>query len=161
MISLENKKYPTINSLIKNSYYCGILKNLYAGSEGECVVFLQLKYQIYILKNFRAEIACLLEEIVKTELLHQQLLANAILMSGGDPTYANSQNKWLGGRQIDYVKDIKQIISYDIEIKEKVVIDYKIAIAKIDNVEIKKLLASILQDEEIHLRKLKNIQKNF
>lgn len=161
MISLENKKYPTIKSLRKNSYYSGILKNLYAGSEGECIVFLQLKYQTYILKNFYAEIVSLLEEIAKTELLHQQLLADAILMSGGDPTYSNSQNKWIGGRQIDYVKDIKQIISFDIELKEKIIIDYKIAIAKIDNIEIKKLLASILQDEEIHLRKLKKVQENF
>ena len=161
MISLENKKYPIIHSLRKNSYYSGILKNLYAGSEGECIVFLQLKYQTYVLKNFHPEISDLLEEISKTELLHQQLLSDAILMSGGDPTYSNSQNKWIGGRQIDYVKDIKQIISYDIEMKEKIVIDYKIAIAKIDNLEIKKLLASILQDEEIHLRKLRNIQNSF
>ena len=116
---------------------------------------------MYVLKNFYPEIADLLEDIAKTELLHQQLLSDAILMSGGDPTYSNSQNKWIGGRQIDYVKDIKQILSFDIELKEKIIIDYKIAIAKIDNLEIKKLLASILQDEEIHLRKLRKLQTSI
>lgn len=152
------KKYPLIKNLCKNSYYCGILQNLFAGNESECVMLMQLKYQISILTGFYDNYVETLKNICSNDLYHQELLAHAILMCGGDPIYANAQNKWLGGRQVDYIKDLKQIISYDIEFKEKMIIDYKIAIAKIENFEIKSLLASILQDEESHLRQLKNLK---
>lgn len=152
------KKYPLIKNRCKNSYYCGILQNLFAGNESECVLIMQIKYQLSILGEFYENYTEILKNICSTDLTHQELLANAILMCGGDPIYANAQNIWLGGRQVDYIKDLKQIISYDIEIKEKIILDYKIAIAKIDNFEIKSLLASILQDEESHLRQLKNIK---
>lgn len=152
------KKYPLIKNLCKNSYYCGILQNLFAGNESECVMLMQIKYQISVLSEFYENYAEILRNICACDLLHEELLSHAILMCGGDPIYANAQNKWLGGRQVDYVKDVKQIISYDIELKEKIILDYKIAIAKIENFEIKSLLASILQDEENHLRQLKSIK---
>ena len=43
----------------------------------------------------------------------------------------------------------------DAELKEKIIIDYKLAISKIDNFEIKNLLASIVKEEELHLKTLK------
>lgn len=152
------KKYPSVKNACKNSYYCGILQNLFAGNESECVMLMQINYQINLLKNFNENIISVLQNILMSDAVHQGVLANAILMCGGDPVYANAQNKWLGGRQVDYIKDIKQILSYDIEMKEKAIIDYKIAIAKIDNYEIKLVLTSILQDEEEHLKLLKNLK---
>ena len=165
MLNLEQKTKPSIQTMHKNSYYCGILKNLYAGSEGECSVFFQLSYQEYILNSFNHDFCELLNNIRICDLSHQKMLSNAILMTGGDPVFSNAQNKWFSTSQIDYVKDITQIINYDVELKEKIIIDYKIAISKIDNYEIKNLLAYIVKDEEDHLNLLKNeyikLNKNF
>ena len=82
-------------------------------------------------------------------------------MTYGNPIYANSQAKWIGGRQIDYLKDTKQIILTNIELKEKAIIDYKMAISKIENIQIKLLLNSILNDEENHRLILKKLLKSL
>lgn len=152
-----NKDYPKIKSLCKNSYYSGILQNLYAGSEGEVVLFLQLRYHSYILDNFNEQLSKVLQEISLDDLKHQELLANAIQMTSGDPIYCNSESKWLGGRQIDYIKDTVQILKLNLEAKEKTVIDYKIAISKIENQQIKLLLSSIVTDEQSHCKMLKDM----
>jgi bacterioferritin (cytochrome b1) len=82
-------------------------------------------------------------------------------MTSGDPIYCNSQGKWLGGRQVDYIKDTKQIIMTNLEMKEKIIIDYKLAISKIANQQIKTLLSVILADEESHRDILSNILKTI
>ena len=160
----NERDYPIIKNYCKNSYYSGILQNLYAGPEGEVVLFLQLRYHYNILKLFNPKIADVIYEIALTDLKHQELLANAIQMTYGNPIYATTQGKWLGGRQIDYIKDTKQLLLANLEAKEKTIIDYKIAISKIENTQIKLLLSAILADEENHrliLKKLiKSIDKN-
>lgn len=98
-----------------------------------------------------------MKKIALDDLKHQELLANAIQMTSGNPIYCNSEGKWLGGRQIDYFKDIKRILNTNLELKEKTIIDYKVAISKIENAQIKELLSTILEDEEEHRSKLKNL----
>lgn len=155
------RSYPALKSYCKNSYYSGILQNLYAGSEGEVIIFLQLRYHSNVLKNFNAKISSVLEEISMCDLKHQELLASAIEKTYGNPVYATSTGKWIGGRQIDYVKSVKQILSANLEAKEKSIIDYKVAISKIDNVQIKLLLGAILADEENHRLILKKLLKSI
>ena len=158
----ENKKeYPIIKNFCKNSYYSGILQNLYSGSEGETVIFLQLRYHSYILERFNEAISQALKDIASDDLKHQELLANAIQMTSSDPIYCNSEGKWLGGRQIDYIKDTKQILLLNLEVKEKSIIDYKIAISKIENQQIRALLSAILSDEEEHRTLLKKLINNI
>ncbi len=147
--------------MCRNSYYSGILQNLYSGSESETIIFLQLQYHSYILSSFNDQISNLLQEIALQDLKHQELLAHAIQMTSGDPIYCNSQGKWLGGRQVDYIKDTKQIIMTNLEMKEKIIIDYKLAISKIANQQIKTLLSVILADEESHRDILSNILKTI
>lgn len=123
------------------------------------MIFLQLRYHFYILENFNEKISEKLNNIALEDLKHQELLANVIQMTSSDPKYLNSEGKWLSGKQIDYIKDIEQIIALNLEAKEKAIIDYKIATSKIDNQQIKLLLSSILEDEEKHREILKTILK--
>lgn len=154
---ITKKEYPTIRNFSNNSYYAGILQNLYAGSEGEVVTFLQLRYHTYTLSRFNFALSETLNKIAADDLKHQELLAHAIQMTSGDPLYSNSEGKWIGGRQIDYVKDTKQILVLNLESKEKAIIDYKLAISKIENAQIKALLSAILVDEENHRTQLKKL----
>ncbi|MDD4110518.1 MAG: manganese catalase family protein [Clostridia bacterium] len=157
MENLVKKEYPKVRDYCKNSYYSGILQNLYSGSEGETAVFLQFRYHSYILDRFNEDLSQLLRAISFDDLKHQELLANAIQMTSSDPKYCNSEGKWLGGRQIDYIKETRQVLALNLELKEKTVIDYKIAISKIDNQQIKELLSAILADEEKHRLLLKQL----
>lgn len=158
---LHQKEYPKIKGFCKNAYYAGLLQNLYAGTESETVLFLQFRYQSYILSQFNEQISRVLNDVALCELKHQELLAHAIQITGGDPIFACSQGKWLGGRQIDYIKDTKSILQINLEAKEKSIIDYKLAISKIDNTQIKLLLTAILSDEENHRLIFKKLLKNL
>ena len=160
-IEIELREYPAVKNPCKNSYYCGLLQNLFAGSEGEVLTFLQFQYHANILRPFNEKISNVLNEISLTDLKHQQLLAEAIQKTYGNPVYANSQAKFISGKQIDYIKDTKQILQLNIEAKEKMIIDYKLAISKIENIQIKLLLSAILADEENHRLILKKLLRSL
>ena len=160
-LEIELRDYPTIKSPCKNSYYCGLLQNLFAGSEGEVVIFLQLQYHANTLSSYNEKISNVLNEISITDLKHQQLLAHAIQMTYGNPIYATTQGKYISGKQIDYIRDTKQIVQINLEAKEKSIIDYKLAISKIENLQIKLLLTAILADEENHRLILKKILRSL
>ena len=51
------------------------------------------------------------------------------------------------------------MVGINIEIKEKLIIDYKTTIAKIDELRLRRMLEGILEEEENHLAKLKTIYR--
>ena len=153
--------YPKLKKQNANSYYLGLVQNLYAGSEGELACFLQATYQFQVLEDYEQEIVDTLKKIAEQDQKHLSILSHIILMLGGNPKFLNAQNKWFSTREIDYVQGIKQIISFDIELKEKVILDYKSTIQKISSSEIKSVLSRILDDENNHLQVLRNIYANL
>ena len=159
---MENKRttYPKLTRIKHNSYYLGIVQNLYCSSESEIVSFLQFEYQKNILLPFGNEFGRLFESIAQDDLFHSSLLAEIIISLGGNPVYCDNQGRWLGGRRIDYVKNVKSMLELDIELKEKMIIDYQNAISKIDDLKIKKMLEMIVKDEKVCYSKLKELLKN-
>lgn len=151
------KTYPKLSRIKHNSYYQGLVQNLYCGKEGEVTLFLQFNYQSNILLPFGDDYAKIFENFANEELFHIQLLAQTIISLGGDPVYCDNQGRWFGGRWIDYIKDIKQMLELNIEMKEKIIIDYKTTISKIDDLSIKQMLNLILRDEEKCHEKLKQL----
>ena len=159
---MENRRivYPKLTRIKHNSYYLGIVQNLYCSNESEIVSFLQFEYQKNILLPFGNDFGRLFETIAQEDLFHSSLLAEIIISLGGNPIYCDNQGKWLGGRRIDYVKNVKSMLELDIELKEKMIIDYKSAISKIDDLKIKKMLEMIVKEEEIGYFKLKELFNN-
>lgn len=155
----ESNVYPKIKGIKNNSYYQGLLQNLYAGGDGEMASFFQLTYQNFILSPFGSEHASTFARLAEEDLVHAKRLAGAIISIGGDPVFCSTQGVWLGGRAVDYVKGVKQMVGINIEAKEKLVIDYKTTIAKIDELQIKRMLEGILHEEEEHLTKLKAVYR--
>lgn len=153
--------YPKLKKQNANSYYLGLVQNLYAGSEGELACFLQSTYQFQVLEDSDPKVVDALKKIAEQDQKHLEILSHIILMLGGNPKFFNAQNKWFSTREIDYVQGIKQIVSYDIELKEKVIIDYKSTIQKISSTDIKDILSRILADENNHLQALRNIYANL
>lgn len=150
---------PKLNRIKHNDYYSGLVQNLFCGKEGKVASFLQFTYQANILSPFGSSFARLFSNIASDELYHTKLLSEIILSLGGDPVYASNQGMWFGGRWIDYVKDIKQMLFLNIENKEKSIIDYKTTISKIDDMQIKQALEFILKDEVSICKKLKQAYK--
>ena len=81
---------------------------------------------------------------------------------GGDPKYLNIHNVWISGKSVDYVKSYKQILYTNLELKEKIIIDYKTTINKISDNNINLILSLNLEDEILHknmiLRQIEKIK---
>ena len=150
-----------VKRIRRNSYYNGLLQNLFAGSESATNSVLQYSYSANILAPFYPEISNEFYEIVFDEIKVHYILSQMIILTGGDPIYSNAQGKWLGGRSVDYVKDIKQLISLSVENIEKLIIDYKTVQSKIDDNEIKKYLSLILEIENKNRIKLLKLRKKY
>ena len=150
-----------IKRIRRNSYYTGLLQNLFAGSESATNSVLQYSYNANILAPFYPEISNEFYEMVFDEIKVHYILSQLILLTGGDPVYSNAQGKWLGGRSVDYVKDIKQLIMLSVENMEKLIIDYKTVQSKIDDTEIKKYLTQILEIENNNRIKLLKLKKKY
>lgn len=162
-MEFEKRKiaYPKLSRIKNNCYYLGIVQNLYCGKEGELTSFLQFSYQSNILSPFGDVYSKVFARFAQDELFHSILLSEMIISLGGDPVYADNQGRWFGGRWIDYVKDLKQMLMLDIELKEKQIIEYKSAISKIDDNSIKQMLSAILHDEESCCYELRRIKQSL
>ena len=139
-----------------NSYYIGLLRNLYAGPDGAVMRGMQYRYQASVLV-FNSKLSEKLYQFANEELEEEKKLASLIVQSGGDPVFANSENRFFNGRKIDYIKDIKQIMLQNIENIEKSILDYKITELKIDNKLLKKELNIIAENKKEQLNNLKTL----
>ncbi len=162
-MELEKRKiaYPKLSRIKHNCYYLGIIQNLYCGKEGEIAAFLQFNYQSNLLSPFGNDYSKIFARFAQDEVFHSILLSEILISLGGDPVYADNQGRWFSGRWVDYVKDIKQMLMLDIELKEKQIIEYKSAISKIDDISIKQMLSAILKDEEACCLELKRIKESL
>ena len=133
-----------------NGYYEGIVKSLYSGSEGEVLTFMQELYQANMVYPFEKEQYEVLEKLYTDDIQHTTRLAQILVLLGADPKYINNHNVWLSGKNIDYVKSYKQMLYINLELKEKIIIDYKTAINKISDNNINLILSLNLEDEILH-----------
>lgn len=74
---------------------------------------------------------------------------------GGDNKFYSCAKKFLSGHNVDYVKNIAQIFSLDIEFLEINIIEIKNVYSKIENVFAKEALSQILQNKKKSLKMLK------
>lgn len=151
-----------MNKLIikPNGYYQGIIKQLYSGNEGEVLTFLQEMYQANIVFPFEKEQYEFLKQLCTDDIEHTKRLAEILTLMGDDPKYLNTQNVWISGKSVDYVKSYKQILYCDLELKEKIIIDYKTAINKISDNNINMILTLNLEEEILHKQMiLRQIEK--
>ncbi|MFQ6749361.1 MAG: ferritin family protein [Clostridia bacterium] len=145
--------------LAPNKYYAKILQNIFA--DGETISFLQFSYQSFLLCPFGNKLGFEFEKIAGDDLLHQRALAEAIVRLGGTPIFQNNAGAFLSGKNILPQQDLQTMILQNIALKEQMIIDYKMALSKIENKILQKLLQSIVQDEEFHLQNLKKFVKNI
>ena len=150
----NNFCYNKMMWLQPNSFYAELLQDLYAGDSGEIIAFLQFSYQSFLLIPFGEQFGKIFERLANEEFLHTKKLAEAIVMLGGNPIFANSKGKFIGGRTMSQIKDIKGMLIDDIELKEKSLINYKTTILKIENQYLKNLINSIIKEEEYQLASL-------
>ena len=147
--------------LSKNSYYEGLIQNLYGGSSGMFVSFMKLFYQYNQIKMFSPEKAEIFEKIMRMELENCTILGQILLKLGGDNKYYSSAKKFISGFNVDYSKTLSQIFLNDVESFELHVIELKNLISKIENLQIRDKLKVVLSNKKTSLTFLReNYFKN-
>ena len=143
--------------LTKNSYYEGLLQDLYCGNDVLFSNFLHFFYQYNNIFVFYEKFSNEFQTLYKLELEACESVCKVIFSMGGDPKYFSANKKYISGMNIDYVKNLKNIVEFDIELIEKSLIDVKNVISKIDDVEIKARIKNILQIKKTEEKILKNL----
>ena len=147
-----NKKF-----ISYNSYYEGLLQDLFCGNDGLFSLFLHFFYQYNNIFVFNNNFSNKFQTLYKLELESCEKVCQLIFYMGGDAKYYSSTKKYISGMNIDYMKNLKSTLELDIELVEKSTIDIKNTMAKIENKEIKKQLNEILKIKTVEEKILKDI----
>lgn len=142
--------------LTKNSYYEGLLQDLFCGNDGFFTIFLHFFYQFNQFLVYNNNFSSIFKFVYMKELENCEVVSNLLVLMGGDAKFYSSNKKFISGSGIDYVKNLKSAFELDIELVEKSLIDVKNALVKIDNTKIKEKLRIVIKNKEEELDKLKN-----
>jgi len=139
----------------ENSYYEGLIQNLYSGTKGCFVSFMQFFYQYNQCKIHKRDFCECFETLFQNELKNCEILSEILLKMGGDNKYYSSSRKFISSSNVDYIKNFDEMFLTDIELLEYNIIDTKSLILKIENIKIKNLLKIILNNKKNSLKILK------
>jgi len=145
-----------MSEIIKvNSYYEGLIQNLFGGSKGCFSNFMTFFYQYCQVKEFSPENTQCMAKLYEAELKNCQILSEILIMIGGDNRYYSSSRKYLSGFNVDYSKAHSKMFMSDVEMIEIGIIEVKNALQKIENRQIKEKLKEILDNKKSQLKLLK------
>ncbi len=153
------EKYTKILDAKPENHTINILADLLSGKDGELCAIMQYFYQIAMTSD--KELKRLLEEIDRDEMMHARLLADAIVQFGGIPYLCNQYNKFFTTEYLDYAMNEREFLITDIRDEEKAIKSYEKAIEMVDNESLKTLFSEIMEDEKMHLKKLREQLERF
>ncbi len=145
--------YPELKVERENLRYARLLREDMAGRVSEfTAVSLYLYHHNDIEERFE-ETAELLEAVSIVEMRHMEMLAELIMMLGGDPVYADRRGRPWSARYVDYLtgRPCSQIKA-DIAAEKAAIEQYRYHISVIDDRFIKRVLERIILDEMLHLK---------
>ena len=137
-----------------NSYYIGLVQNLYAGTKGCTTLLLQFLYQFEINKNIENFEQCFFN-LFEKEVENCKILSQILIDMGGDPQFFSSSRKFVSARSVNYVKDSGRMFLADIELLEINILDLKSALSKVENQAVKEKLKIVLENKKNQLKFLK------
>jgi len=145
---LDSSPYPKVSG-DNDPATVSMLKSDYAGASGELTAITQ-----YVFQNGRTTDETLANSILQiaiVEMMHLDMLGDAITTLGGNPSF-DDENYYWNASKVNYVTDIKEILKADVEAEKTAINNYRKHAALTKNQSVKALLERIIKDEELHLR---------
>ena len=127
---------------------------------GELGGVLQYIYQSVVSNRVNADIASIFEEIGIIEMMHLEMLMNAIVDFGGIPKLEDAMGNPFNVSNMNYSLKLKDMLQANIKDEQMAIEAYSRAIERVKNNSLKDLLERIKQDEEKHLQIFKQILNN-
>lgn len=155
-----NKPYPEIVNAVDDKGAVAVLKNLLSSRVSELTAVLQYTYQSVVAGNAEKEISQILEEISIVEMMHMEMLMDAIKDFGGNPKFEDAFGNAFSSNYVFYSNKLIDMLNANIAGEKKAIEEYSNAIMKVKNESLKKLFERIIEDEKIHISIFKKIKDN-
>lgn len=159
-----NKPYPQPVGITENRRAACVLLKSYSGVCSEMTAVNQYMYHYIKAAGCHPQISEALRQIAETELKHLYLLGSWICCLGVNPklrTVGESGAKYWSARNIEYGRVVKDMIALDVEAEHDQIKKYEKAIKRVDNEQIQALLFRIIEDEQLHIKILKDIYSKY
>lgn len=163
MLCKSEKPYPEIKVEQENTEYAKILLQDYAGEKSEETAAHNYIYQSIILEG---EAANTLKQIAIVEMHHLEILGKLINLLGYQPGYYTIDSNlecvihWTANN-VDYNTNISDILLGNISREMTAIKQYQKHIQEIDDINIKKILSRIMEDEEMHIICLRKLYHKY
>lgn len=154
-----DKPYPKVEIHKKSGHDASLIFYDYAGTGSEYTAVAQ-----YIFAHASAKNNIIANDflgIAIVEMSHLDMLADVIIDLGYKPKFVNGKNKVWCSHVVPYGNSTKNRIELAIKSEYDAIDQYKNHIKKLYNDDIKKLLARIIIDEELHICIFKNLLKQY
>jgi len=126
-----------------------MLKQDYAGAESELTGIAQYIYQS-IASGANEGFANALLQIAIVEMMHLDMLGDAVVALGGDPRFIVDGRDW-SAANINYANDLDAMLRANIEAEETAIDNYRRHAARTGNKSVRDLVLRIVEDEKLHL----------
>ena len=156
--------YPEIKVQKPNLKYAELLMDDYAGVVSEFTAISQYLYHHYFFENIDEELGDLMEGVSINEMYHMEILAELILLLGGDPRIrggASTQGQYWNGSFVGYGNHLCEQLQLDIDAEVGAIKNYKKHIKLIKDPYIQAILARIIKDEEVHIQLFEEQKRKF
>lgn len=152
--------YPSLKDLGKDPVSARIISTAYATSSGELNASLQYIYHSINFSCREDEVrAQLLKSIAISEMIHINLLGEALLRLGEQPVYSFSppaQYNFYSTKFVAYSRTLRNMIEDDIMSEKYAIYGYERMLPRLKNTTLRTLICRILEDEHLHLESLKS-----
>ncbi|MDE7257297.1 MAG: manganese catalase family protein [Clostridia bacterium] len=152
--------YPSLKNLHCDPYAARIISSAYATSSGELNATLQYIYHsISFLTSEDETRAELLKSIAISEMIHLDLLGEALSRLGAPPVYSFSppaQFNFYSTKFVAYSRTLRNMVEDDIMGEKYAIYGYERMLPRLKNSTLRTLICRILEDENLHLEALKS-----
>lgn len=152
---IVNAPYPSVKDLTCDPVTARILTRAYATSCGELNVVLQYIYQSFVFNHADEEqTAELLKSIAIAEMIHVDLLGNALINLGAQPIFTFQPPvpfNFYSTKFVAYSNRFSAMLEDDIIAEKHAIADYRKMLTKLRNERVAQLITRIIEDEELHL----------
>lgn len=131
--------------------YAALLLEDYAGQVSELTATTQYIYHHLVVPEGYEWIGDLLEDTAVVEMRHLELLGETIRLLGADPRYYAQDGVYWTARYVAYREGLREQLEADIEAERAAIAQYERHYGLIADPHIRRLLARIIADEQLHL----------
>ncbi len=157
----SNIVFPTTDGICPDAYSLAVISPAYASSTGELNAILQYIYHSLIfIKHGMNEYADALESIAVAEMIHLKLLGKTITALGAQPIFCQNPPtayNFYSAKFVSYSRELVNMVEDDIMGEKHAICQYTRMLSRLKNEQVKAIISRILEDEKLHLEKLKEI----